>query len=85
MLKNGESPSTLVTITPAEYPELKHDSVIDCNSPVKYSKWEFEKNFGQLNSKRVTDMPEYICDAIANGIALSKQVSAKTKKALLLC
>lgn len=78
----GEDSSTLVKVTPKDYPELKHDSVIDCNTPVKYFKWEFEQCFGQLNSKRRSDMPDYICNAVVNGIITSKQVPPKIKKAL---
>ena len=81
---NGEDSATLVKITPKDYPELRHDSVIDCNSPVKYSRWEFEQCFGQLSSQKRTDMPKNICQAVVHGVLISKQVSKKMKQALLI-
>ena len=79
---NGENPETLVILTPLDYSELEHESVIDCNSPVKYSKWEFEQAFGQLNSKRKSNMPVSICEEVIKGISLSKQVPPRIKKIL---
>ena len=82
---NKEKPETLVKISPEDYPELDHDSVIDCNTPVKYSKMEFEKSFASINSNRKTDMPSSICKAIVNGVILSRQVPQKIKNALIQC
>lgn len=83
VLINKEMPTTLVKISPKDYPELKHDSVVDCNSPVKYSRDEFEKTFGEINAKRKCDMPAYICEAIVRGIKDSRQVSIKIKNSLV--
>lgn len=80
---NKEKPETLVKISPEDYSELDHNSVVDCNTPVKYSMMEFEKNFGAINSNRKTDMPLSICESIVNGVLLSRQVPQKIKNALM--
>lgn len=80
--KMGAALETLVTITPNEYCELDHESVVDCNTPVHYSKWEFENSFNQLNATRKTDLPQEICEKIINGVNISRVVSEKIKKAI---
>lgn len=81
----GESENTLVMISPEDYPELNHDSVIDCNSPVKYSKWEFESSFGQIVATRKSDISLKIVHAVIAGVLLSNQVSERIKKELKIC
>ena len=80
--KMGAALETLVTITPAEYCELDHESVVDCNTPVYYSKWNFEKEFNQLNATRKTDLSNEICDKIIHGMNISKVVPPRIKKAI---
>lgn len=80
--KMGASPETLVVITPDEYCELAHASVVDCNTPVYYSKWEFENSFQQLNATRKTNLPNEICEKIVNGVNISHTVSPRIKKAI---
>lgn len=77
-----ESEKTLVTVSPEDYPALDHDSVIDCNSPVKYSKWEFENSFGQIASTRKADISLEIVNAVIAGVLLSNQVPERIKKQL---
>ena len=77
-----EAEDTLVFISPVDYPLLDHDSVIDCNTPVKYSKWEFESNFGQLNAKRKASMPQTVVNAVIQGVLMSNQVPERLKKQL---
>ena len=79
---NRQPSETLVLLTPSDYPELDHDSIIDCNSPVKMSKWEFDLAFGQINATRKADMPDYICDAVVNGTLVSTMVATNIKKLL---
>lgn len=79
---NRESPDTLVFLSPSDYPCLDHDSVIDCNTPVYYNRYEFERSFGQLNASRRDDIPVDICDRIIQGILASKQVSPKLKSCI---
>ena len=81
---NGQPENTLVILTPKDYPELDHDSVIDCNTPVKLSDWEFKKSYSEFESSQKMDMPEEICDAIAQGVLASSMVSEKIKKLLTL-
>lgn len=80
--RNGESSETLVFLSPSDYPCLDHDSVIDCNTPVYYSSFEFESSFGQLHACRKNDMPVEICDKIIQGVLVSKQVSQKLKNCI---
>ena len=78
--RNGNVPETLVLVSPSDYPCLDHDSVVDCNSPVYFNRFEFDRTFGQLNASRKADMPVDICDRIISGILASKQVSQRIKK-----
>lgn len=80
--QNGQPEETLVYISPSDYSPLDHDSVIDCNTPVKYSKYEFELNFGQLNARKRESMPQEITDAVVRGVLLSDLVSERIKKQL---
>ena len=81
--KNGQVPETLVFITPSDYPELDHDSVVDCNTPVKLSKWEFDTSFAQISAYRKADMPQHICDAIVKGVIASTMVPPRIKNLLI--
>ena len=78
----GQPPETLVFITPSDYPELDHDSVVDCNDPVKMTKWEFDVSFAQISATRRSDMPEHICKAIVEGVKASSLVPKNIKKLL---
>lgn len=82
IVHNRQPLETLVFLTPSDYPELNHDSVIDCNSPVKLSKWEFDCAFAQINATRKTDMPDRICNAIVSGALASTMVAQNIKKLL---
>ena len=61
---------------------MDHDSVIDCNTPIKYSKYEFELNFGQLNAQRRMSMPQGIVSAVVRGVLSSDLVAERIKKQL---
>ena len=62
--------------------ELDHDSVVDCNTPVKLSKREFDTSFAQISAQRKTDMPLHICDAIIRGVKASSMVPPRIKNLL---
>lgn len=78
----GECDETIVELSPEDYAPLDHLSAVDCNSPVKLHKWEFEACMGQLNAQRRSDVSPEICDAIVRGVLASRRVSEKIKKAL---
>ena len=80
--QNGQSEETLVYLSPSDYPPLDHDSVIDCNTPIKYSKYEFELNFGQLNAQRRMSMPQGIVSAVVRCVLSSDLVAERIKKQL---
>ena len=82
ILFNRQPKNTLVIVTPDDYAELDHDSVIDCNSPAKLSAWEFNTSFKQINSFQKSDMPQHICDAVVQGVLASSMVSQNIKKLL---
>ena len=79
---NNQPEKTLVLISPSDYSELDHDSVVDCNTPVKMSKWEFTMVFAQYSACRKQDMPANICQNIVNGIMASTMVAQSIKKLL---
>lgn len=80
--RNSQPEETLVIITPDDYGELEHDSVIDCNTPVKLSNWEFDKSFAQISACRKSDMPKRVCDAVIAGVMASSMVAPNIKKLL---
>lgn len=52
------------------------------NTPIKYSKYEFELNFGQLNAQRRMSMPQGIVSAVVRGVLSSDLVAERIKKQL---
>jgi hypothetical protein len=83
-IKNiGESPETLVKITPTDFPRLKQDSVVNCNSVFETSLQELVtsvENGGKIFTER---LPKSKISEITKGVLLSKQVSSEHKKLIV--
>ncbi|MBU2633222.1 hypothetical protein KJ751_01830 [Patescibacteria group bacterium] len=83
-IKNiGESPDTLVQITPSDFSPLSQDSIINCNNTHEESLSDLitkVKNGGKVFSEKI---PNNIINALTSGVLKSKQVPRDHKKLII--
>lgn len=81
--RTGEDPSTLVLISPSDFPNLSQDSVVNCNNIYQITLTELidkVKNGGKIFSYK---LPKTIVSALVSGVLVSKQIPEEVKQRLI--
>ncbi len=81
--KIGEDPSTLVSITVSDFPNLSQDSAVNCNRIYETTLKELVekvKNGGKIFNH---NLPKTVMSALISGVLKSKQVSPEVKQRLI--
>jgi hypothetical protein len=79
----GEDQSTLVCVSKSDFPNLAHDSVINCNNIYQINLKELiekVKNGGKIFSHK---LPKTVLDALISGVLKSNQVAPDIKQKLI--
>ncbi len=79
----GEDPSTLVLITPSDFPNLSMESVVNCNNTHEISKDVLIKKIKEGGKVYYHKLPKSIVNALIQGVLVSKQVPQERKKKLV--
>ncbi|HEY9585550.1 MAG TPA: type II toxin-antitoxin system PemK/MazF family toxin [Candidatus Paceibacterota bacterium] len=80
---SGESPETLVDITPSDFVRLKQDSVVNCNNVYETSLSGLISKIEDGGKFFTEKLPKSKISEIAKGVLLSKQVTPEQKKLLV--
>ncbi len=82
--KTGEDAGTLVRLSPADFPKLSVESIVNCNNIYPMTKEEIINKLEGDGAKVFFEkLPKQIIEALVGGVLKSTQVSNEHKKLLI--
>lgn len=78
-LRQGESPETIVDLSPDDFPELTKPSCVDCNTVKVCEFSQFVEDIKCNVIRNCADVPPAIMERIKRGISMSKRVDGFVK------